>query len=98
MRWRQVARIQTVILNVWRRPAASGINFGIAKKSGVKGLPGGRNGEIQLLLLDAGGSVALAHMDGSGTLKTVIKGVKHNGIPYYYPNTYLLFRCDKPHP
>ncbi len=69
-----------------------------AKKSRVKDLPGGRTGEMQLLFLDGSTSVALAHMNGADTLKTVIKGAKHTGSPYYYVNTYLLFRCEKPRP
>ena len=69
-----------------------------AKKSRVKDLPGGRTGEIQLLFLDGSSSVALAHTNGSDILKSIVRGAKHLGRHYYYVNTYLLFRCDKPRP
>jgi hypothetical protein len=63
-----------------------------AKKSGVKQLTGGRADEIELLFLDGSTSVALAYSKGGAPIKTVIKGAKHNGPPYYYVNTYLIFQ------
>lgn len=63
-----------------------------AKKSGVKGLSGGRAGESELLFLDGSTSVALAYSKGGAEIKTVIEGNKHKGPPYYYINTYLIFQ------
>ena len=68
------------------------------KLSGVENLTGGRAGEVNMLFLDGSSSVALAYSNGSDDLKTFIKEGKHTGAPYYYINTYLLFRSEKARP
>jgi hypothetical protein len=67
-----------------------------AEASGVEDLPGGRAGEVEVLFLDGSTSVASAYAFKSDDIKTKVKGSKHNGAPYYYVNTYLLFHLSKP--
>jgi hypothetical protein len=68
-----------------------------AKRSGVKALPGGDPGDSEVLLLDGGSSVGLGYTNPDDTMTVQIKGGKHTGqLPFYYINTYLLFRCEKP--
>lgn len=66
-----------------------------ARKSGVKPLSGGDGSQWELLFLDGSSSVGLILTNPQGVQKTVIKGGKHTGAPYYYINTYLLFECQK---
>jgi len=65
------------------------------KKSKVKDMPGGNPGELELLLMDGGSSVALAYTNELDQMNVQFKAGKHFGPPLYYINTYLLFRCDK---
>ena len=68
-----------------------------AKRSGVKALPGGDPRDSEVLLLDGGSSVGLRYTNPEDTMTVQIKGGKHTGqLPFYYINTYLLFRCEKP--
>ncbi len=67
-----------------------------ARKSGVKPLSGGDGSQWELLFLDGSSSVGLVLTNPLGVQKTLIKGGKHTGSPYYYINTYLLFNCQKP--
>jgi hypothetical protein len=67
-----------------------------AKRSGVKALPGGDPGDSEVLLLDGGSSVGLGYTNPDDAMTIQIKGGKHTGqLPFYYINTYLLFRCEK---
>ena len=67
-----------------------------AKLSGVKSLPGGDAGDVEVLLLDGGSSVGLGYTNPDETMTIQIKGGKHTGqVPFYFINTYLLFRCEK---
>ena len=66
-----------------------------AKTSKVAALPGGNAGDIELLMLDGGSSVALGYVNTVDNMNIHIKAGKHLGPPFYYINTYLLFRCEK---
>ena len=67
-----------------------------AKRSGVKALPGGDPGDSEVLLLDGGSSVGLGYTNPDDAMTIQIKGGKHTGqVPFYYINTYLIFRCEK---
>lgn len=69
-----------------------------AHRSGVPAMPGAPTGRYKLLILDSGRtSVALAHVNPSGTLRVQFSGAKHSGSPYYV-NTYLGFKSTRPRP
>ena len=86
-----------------RQPVGNGFVGKVAEfvqdveRSGVASLPRGGVGAKELLLLDGGSSVALGYTDADESMTVQIKGGKHTGqLPFYYINTYLLFRCEKP--